>query len=158
MNTPRTKEARERCTFLTIARKLPSRERQPSGIAGAEPSNISELLAGRPRMQRTHRYFDATRRGGKLNNVRRDGRSRKKGNATKRGKENARAKRRESKSVYPTIGASAFPFGAPRRYPSLTYGQVSSESVWRAGYHYVYSLELKCHIMTQLGGPYNLCP
>lgn len=27
-----------------------------------------------------------------------------------------------------------------------------------AGYHYVYSLELKCHIMTQLGGPYNLCP
>lgn len=71
---------------------------------------------------------------------------------------------REAKSMYPTIAVHRPSPLVPHAgtllspVPSLTYGQVSSESVWRAGYHYVYSLELKCHIMTQLGGPYNLCP
>lgn len=38
--------------------------------------------------------------------------------------------------------------------------QVSSSplAVGGAGYHYVYNLELKCRIMTQLGSLYNLCP
>lgn len=38
--------------------------------------------------------------------------------------------------------------------------QVSSSplAVRGAGYHYVYNLELKCRIMTQLGSLYNLCP
>lgn len=47
--------------------------------------------------------------------------------------------------------------GEVRTLLSLPAGQVSSETEAR-GYHYVYSLELKCHIMTQLGGLYNLCP
>lgn len=118
--------------------------------------------------------------GGKLNNTSDDRdreRSRERGATKAKMKAGGRKKRKRKNARrsrwltargevrVPHYRRIGLPPSVPRaRCPSLpvpgplTYGQVSSESVWRAGYHYVYSLELKCHIMTQLGGPYNLCP
>lgn len=116
MNTPRTKEARERCTFLSIARKLPSRERRPSGIAETNLPLISQLLTTYATYAPPP-FCNTTRRKIKqcwLRKVAREARKKKRKKGRRRGKSRAKSADHERQSPCTPLSAHRpSPFGAP---------------------------------------------
>lgn len=109
-------------------------------------------------VNRSRLYFATNGLGVKLNNVlpARGNQSVKEAAKTN---VSASANRKRQSPRFPTVATWPSPrYSSLSGSPPAPHGQVSSVSPCGAGYHYVYSLELKCHIMTQLGGTYNLCP